>query len=287
MLPRNSSSGNVRRRSSRTNNGGLGWMHRPASVMLRWSVTGLTIVFTTTFVVMCCHHGMGRPDTRHASIGVGAGRSQMYEELEGVRGVAVEHGDSAPAAVAVAPPPSLSPPSSSAALMKRQQLRGARKDTIASRDWRLTSGKYVAINDNSTPPPTVPAGSSNSNGSGGDDGLGNEKGMDHRNGKPSELTKEAAANEAVLAQQAVLEIVAFPPDSGGQEEEEDSGRLERNHSGQLVRRVEGDSQEEEREVYNIHVAAAASAAADAAVLMGAQDTKMRRLEGIGRGSVKR
>ncbi|CBJ27647.1 expressed unknown protein [Ectocarpus siliculosus] len=111
--------------------------------------------------------------------------------------------------------------------------------------------------------------------------------MDHRNGKPSELTNEAAANEAVLAQQAVLEIVAFPPDSGEQEEEQDSGSLERNHSGQLIRRIERERLEEEREVYNIHIAAAASAAADAAVMMGAQNTRMRRLEGVGRGLVER
>ncbi|CAN0196529.1 unnamed protein product [Ectocarpus sp. 6 AP-2014] len=285
MLLHNSSNGNVRRRSSRTNNGGLGWMHRPASVMLRWSVIGLSVVFTTTFVVMYCHHGMGRPVTHHLSIG--GGRSHVYEDVEGVRGVAVEHGDSAPAAVAVVPPRSLSPPSSSAGPMKRQQLRGSRKDAVAWRDWRLTNGKYAAINDKSTPPPTIPADNTNSNGSAGDEGLGNEKGMDHRNGKPSELTNEAAANEAVLAQQAVLEIVAFPPDSGEQEEEQDSGSLERNHSGQLIRRIEGERLEEEREVYNIHIAAAASAAADAAVMMGAQNTRMRRLERVGRGLVER
>ncbi|CAN0293846.1 unnamed protein product [Ectocarpus sp. 13 AM-2016] len=285
MLPHNSSIGNARRRSSRTNNGGLGWMHRPASVMLRWSVTGLSVVFTTTFVVMYCHHGMGRPVNHHLSIG--GGRSHVYKELEGVRGGAVEHGDSTPAAVAAVPPRSLSPPSSSAGPMRRQQLRGSRKDAVAWRDWRLTNGKNVAINDNSTPPPTIPAYNTNGNGSAGDEGLSNEKGMDRRNGKPSELTSEAAANEAVLAQQAVLEIVAFPPDSGEQEEEGDSGSLERSHSGQLIRRIEGERLEEEREVYNIHVASAASAAADAAVMMGVQSTRMRRLEGVGRGVVER
>ncbi|CAM9885570.1 unnamed protein product [Ectocarpus sp. 12 AP-2014] len=285
MPPHNSSNGNARRRSSRANNGGLGWIHRPASVMLRWSVTGLSVVFTTTFVVMYCHHGMGRPVTRHLSIG--DGRSHMYEELEGVRGGAVKHGDSAPAAVAVVPPRSLSPPSSSAGPRRRQQLRGSRQDAVARRDWRSTNGKNGAVKDNSTPSPTKPAYNTNGNGSAGDEGLGNEKGVDHRNGKPSELTNEAAANEAVLAQQAVLEIVAFPPDSGEQEEEEDSGSLERSHSGQLIRRMEGERLEEEREVYNIHVAAAASAAADAAVMMGVQSTRMRRLEGVGRGVVER
>ncbi|CAB1104328.1 unnamed protein product [Ectocarpus sp. CCAP 1310/34] len=284
MLPHNSSNGNVRRRSSRTNNG-LGWMNRPASVMLRWLLTGLSVVFTTTFVVMYCHHGMATPVNGHLSIG--GGHSYMYEELEGVRGGAVENGDSAPAAAAVVPPRSLSPPSSSAGPVRRQQLRGSRKDAVAWQDWRLTNGKYVVINSNSMPPPTTPAYNTNGKGSAGDEGLGNEKGVDRRNGKPSELTNEAAANEAVLAQQAVLEIVAVPPDSGEQGEEEDSGSLERSHSGQLIRRIEGERLEEEREVYNIHVAAVASAAADAAVMMGALNTRMRRLEGVGQGLVER
>lgn len=250
-------------------------MQRPASVMLRWSVTGLTVVLTTTFVVMYYHHGMGRPVTHHASIG--GGRSHMYEE----------HGDSAPAAAAFMQLRSLSQPSSSAAAKRRQQLRGSRKDTVASRDWRVPNGKYFATNDNSWSPPTLPADHTNSNGSVGDEGLGKEKGMNHRNGNPSELTNEAAANEAILAQQAVLEMMAFPPDSGGQEQEEGSERLERNRSDQLVRRIEGEGLEEEREVYNIHVAAAASAAADADEVMGGQITKMRPLEGVGRGSVER
>lgn len=274
--------GSARRRSSRSNNGGI----RPAFAMMKWAVvTGMAVFSGMTLVVLFYHHGMVEPTGHHISLW-GAGHRGGGEGYAAGRGSG-RGGDSPPAAADRRVKFSASVSSSS------PHLRGNRKGSYAGQpagtaaaaattgaaSWRRSSNTKTNDRNNETdnrngengtkkrPPRRTPGGSDAGDGAGGGK-------IEIGKKAPAAASEKAltAANDAVLAQQSVIEMIDASRKREEMERRAEEIVAKRNKLGKVF----GGRDVEAAEFFDA-VASAADAAAAAA-----QEISMKRVRGGGR-----